>query len=398
MQTGKYSRTHYVLQSGILILLLMALNRSYSQDSNGNAIEIFGQLTSDLGSVNNAEIKIKEDDKNWLNVKFNKRTGEFNLALPLGHRFLFSFSQEGTIAKQISFNTRVEELYKNVEFDPFFFMVHLNDYTSTPELDTLFYREPVGKIYFSEEFVKFDYDREYNLYVRNKIARVKEEIELRQQMLAQRKEARRLDSIAKAQAVLIEEPVADATTSLQTGKGLQIPDSVENEPALTAEDTLISPVLADVKEDTLEQMVASTEGVPDVLEETVVEEAPVVEQPEKPIESERVAEEESVEVVEPLEEEKAEIKQPVAVVPTQSQAQKAPEPKPVNIGRKNGNEYEFHEYDNMQVTKIYVTKSRKTIIYSMYQYSDGKTKYYKQQPLTNDSLQINRQVFTQSIR
>ncbi|MFB6318706.1 hypothetical protein [Saccharicrinis sp. FJH54] len=354
-------------------------------------IEVFGQLTSDLGTLTNAEIKIKEDDFDWLNVKFNKRSGEFNLALPVGHTFLFRFTQDGTIAKQISFSTHTPEEYQNVEFDPFFFMVHLEDYTNTPEIDTLFYREPVGKIFFSEEFIKFDYDRDYNLYVKNKIAQVREEVQLKQQLLAQKAEQRRLDSIARANLLATTKTLRD-TLIMDELTDLDIPeDSLElavvDEPVDTVAEALSGSTVQTIQDDTV--LIASVE--PDEIagseSEVVVE---INETPEKSEET----------VVEILPEKNADETQPERSerVSVQERTESKPEPVPVPMGKSNGNEYEFFEYDNAQVTKIYVTRSKKTIIFSMYQYNNGSTKYYKQQPLTNDSVQINRDIFTRSIR
>ncbi|MFC0876453.1 hypothetical protein ACE01N_07650 [Saccharicrinis sp. FJH2] len=381
-----------------MILFLMGSFEGYAQDKDQNMIEVFGQLTSDLGTLSNAEIKIKEDDFEWLNVKFSKRSGEFNLALPVGHTFLFSFTQEGTIAKQISFSTKTPKEYEKVEFDPFFFMVHLEDYTDTPEIDTLFYKEPVGKIFFSEEFIKFDYDRDYNLYVKNKIAQVKEEVQLRKQLLAQRAEQRRLDSIANAN-MLAQMPTLKDTL-------IQDEDSATELPV----DTITFAVM-DLNPDSVLN-IHETDGIVAVTEDSVLtayveepQEIPVETGSEQPVVEKEPEEKEQN--FEALKEEIAE-EQPIAetkneelnepVNPVQTRTEKKPEPVPVAMGKSNGNEYEFHEYKNMQVTKIYVTRSKKTIIYSMYQYNNGNTRYYKQQPFTNDSIPINRDVFTRSIR
>ncbi|MFB6342038.1 hypothetical protein ACE1ET_09950 [Saccharicrinis sp. FJH62] len=380
-----------------VILFFIRGFEAYAQDGDQNMLEVFGQLTSDLGTLNNAEIKIKEDDFEWLNVKFSKRSGEFNLALPVGHTFLFSFTQEGTIAKQISFSTKTPKEYEKVEFDPFFFMVHLEDYTDTPELDTLFYKEPVGKIFFSEEFIKFDYDRDYNLYVKNKIAQVKEEVQLKQQLIAQREEQRRLDSIANANML----------AQMTTLKDTLILD--ENSATGLPLDT-ITVAVVDLKPDSVLN-IHEREGIVAVTEDSVLtayvdepQEIPVEATLEQPVTE--IEPEEKEQNVEPLKEiveeqpiaetKKEELNEPMN--PVQPRAEKKPEPVPVAMGKSNGNEYEFHEYKNMQVTKIYVTRSKKTIIYSMYQYNNGNTRYYKQQPFTNDSIPINRDVFTRSIR
>jgi hypothetical protein len=385
------------IKIGLLVLFLMiiVLFKGYSQKNDQNMIDVYGQLTSELGQLNSAKIKIKEDDFEWLNVKFNKRTGEFNLALPVGHTFLFSFTQEGTIAKQISFSTKTPEEYENVVFDPFFFMVNLEDYTNTPEIDTLFYKEPVGKIFFSEEFIKFDYDRDYNLYVKNRIAQVRDEMQLKQQLLAQQTEQRRLDSIVRKEMLSQTQALKDTLISADAFSEdtvpliavTEVPDTIGSWEDIKTEMPLDKDTVLLANMDT-----ASTQiPVESEMSEQIAEVKPDAEmkkiEPEEPDEKPVTNE---VEV--------QKTKSDVISTPNRSTVVKKPEPVPVAIGKQNGREFKYFENEDVQVTKIFITRSKKTIIYSMYQYRNGNTKYYKQQPLTNDSIQVNRDIFTRSIR
>lgn len=370
---------------------------------DGKFVEVFGQISTSQSSLSTVEIQIKEDAKPWLNVKFNKRNGEFNLALPLNHVFLFKFSQPGTVEKQIEFSTFCHEDYYDVEFAPFFFMVRLEDYTQTPELDTLFYSEPVGKIFFSEEFIKFDYNRDYNLYVKNKIAEVKQTIEEEKLLIARAVQ----DSINQAELLAQTTQSLIDTTKLNEGDSMMIaallPDSniqaLETEEILAVEKDADSLLLVSENVISVDIEPKEQKKAEEIVEESINEIAPVNETitlAENKVETKIEPEKEQIK------NDKEETK-PAAIntkteVRTQTTNATAKDPKPVSIGKPNGKEFDFKEYSDKQVTKVFITESRRTIIYSMFQYNNGRTRYYKQQPLTNDSIQISRDVFTKAIR
>jgi hypothetical protein len=80
------------------------------------------------------------------------------------------------------------------------------------------------------------------------------------------------------------------------------------------------------------------------------------------------------------------------------QSKPVSEPVPVSIGKPNGKEYAFNEDSDKQVTKIYLTDRGRTIIYAMFQYNNGRTLYFKQNAVTNDSIAISREIFTNALR
>ena len=355
----------------IAIIVLLVMFSEFLPAQDEPFIEVFGTLSTELEMLKNAQIKIKEDDKSWLNIKFSKRNGEFDLALPLGHMFLFKFIQEGTVEKIISFDTRVPKEYEKVDYAPVLFMVNLEKYSASPEIDTLFYNEPVGKFFFNEEFIKFDYDREYDLFVKNKIKEKEEEI-----LLAQK-------NATVEQLTLFVAETIDTTRDILS---LANPDDSIN----FVEPKAISTIQSDsvVVEEALvvaEVLNTEQEQVEMIVDQEAAKKQEVV------IEKQNVKHDYQAAMV------SDEPKESLTTTSTVQSATK-PEPKPMAIGLSNGKKTEFKQLENVHITKIYLTKSRKTIIYSMFQYSNGITRYYKQQPVTNDSISISKALFTQSIK
>ena len=413
----------------ILLFVFAVLFNSQSLFSQ-QIVEVFGQLTSAESSLNNAEIQIKRDNEGWLNVKFSKRNGEFNLALPLNHVYTFRFKQPGTIEKQIEFSTVVPDDYSQYVFDPFFFMVRLESYSASPEIDTLFYNKPVGKIFFAEEFTKFDYDREYNLFVREKVKEM-------EQLVAERQKTE-MDALL-AESSVFEDKVSDVVlandsvlTIAHTSDSLPVEMASINQvdPVITEATTLVEPVITVEKNDSLliaenNATVKSTplistipegatgsgtkpEDVQNAKEKSPVR-ANIEAEKEKPadVPQKLVTEENNSTTVQTKNSnvksaESASVKTSVEQVSTQTTAKQqvkpVPEPVPVSIGKPNGKEYAFKEDSDKQVTKVYLTERGRTIIYAMFQYNNGRTLYFKQNAATNDSIMISRDIFTNALR
>jgi hypothetical protein len=404
--------------------LCMYLQPVFSQQ----IVEVFGQLTTAQPSLNNAEIQIKRDNEGWLNVKFSKRNGEFNLALPLNHRYTFRFKQSGTIEKQIEFSTIVPEDYSAFEFDPFFFVVRLDNYSASPEIDTLFYNKPVGKIFFAEEFTKFDYDRDYSLSVREKLKETQVLVAQRQKaemdaLLAESLVVEKMDSdmvlvsdaaitIARASDSLSAEIMSVNVVEPVIAEVASVDEPVTvveiDDPAALSDSILVAQQLQAVSiEPDSEKEIENTTAVVTVPEQkvTVEEVKPVRTEVNNQIEKPEANRQELV--AEINKSTVADAKTPTAKLPAtqespqiadKQQSKPVSEPVPVSIGKPNGKEYAFNEDSDKQVTKIYLTDRGRTIIYAMFQYNNGRTLYFKQNAVTNDSIAISREIFTNALR
>lgn len=405
--------------------LCMYLQPVFSQQ----IVEVFGQLTTAQPSLNNAEIQIKRDNEGWLNVKFSKRNGEFNLALPLNHRYTFRFKQSGTIEKQIEFSTIVPDDYSAFEFDPFFFVVRLDNYSASPEIDTLFYNKPVGKIFFAEEFTKFDYDREYSLSVREKIKETEMLVAERQKaemdaLLAESSVLEKMDSdivlvsdaaitIARASDSLSAEimsmnVVEPAITEIASVDEPATVVEIE-EPAASSDSILVAQQLQAVSiepdnEKEIENTTTTNVTVPE-QKVTAEELNPVGTEVNKEIERPEINRQELVAQSNKSTTTDAKtptVKSPATQVTPQiankQQSKPVTEPVPVSIGKPNGKEYAFKEESDKQVTKIFLTDRGRTIIYAMFQYNNGRTLYFKQNAVTKDSIAISREIFTNALR
>lgn len=128
-----------------------------------------GSFKIEQGDVDGAMVTLKMDNRSAKKLKFNAN-GKFDIDLDYQHYYLFTFSKKGYITKKISINTKCPKGVAKVEMiEPFYFRVELNKNTNNIMVDTAFYNRPVGRIFYSKEFRKFDYDRDYSMAVQRKI-------------------------------------------------------------------------------------------------------------------------------------------------------------------------------------------------------------------------------------
>lgn len=381
-------------------------------------LEVFGQIKSEKTDLKTVLIRIQEDQGPFQEIPFKSRTGKFDLALPLDHVYTFEFSQNGCITKKIEISTICPSDFKETVFDPFYFSVQLDLYTETPGIDTLFYNAPVGKVYFAEEYQQFGYDREYILFVQNKINRAVEQaliasIEKSIQDSAQLEIDRRIaqealileaklqaEALRKAQiadSILLATQISDSLIALELASTVTVLPAEEATILDTASNLLAENKII-VKPEAAE---ITREAIADV------ESSPSLQSPkkeitkaEKPRKTASTTQKEVKEVpkvaalpkVRPKEEtiipaptrKVRPIDKPTTTIP---QFKKRPEPKT----------FENTMHTKGLWTRIFINDGGRVTKYTMIQYNSGKTAYYIQDQYQTDSLQISRSIFMRVI-
>ena len=146
---------------GIFLLPMQTMAQQFMVD---------GSLTVEQGELDGALITLKMDKKSPRKLKHSSSSGKFVVDLDYQHYYVFTFSKKGYITKQISINTKCpKSVAKGGMLEPFYFRVELNQKTNNTMVDTAFYNRPVGRIFYSKEFRKFDYDRDYSMAVKRKL-------------------------------------------------------------------------------------------------------------------------------------------------------------------------------------------------------------------------------------
>lgn len=276
-----------------------------------------GGLSVSGSTVDKASITLKTDGGAPKAVKFNSSNGSFSIKLLFQHQYIFSFSCDGYISKQISLNTICpKDVEKRGLEEPFFFKVELSKQTNNVLVDTAFYNRPVGRIFYSNEFDKFDFDRDYSLKVQKKIesytadkstesadkpawmaglvAEVKKEPEI--QTPVEEKSVEEVVIVAAepvvevapeivATAEIIETPVAETVVPVEEVISEVVPEEVESTPEIVATpeviETPVAEVVASVEEVIVPEVVESAPeivAIPEIIETPVTEVVALVEE------------------------------------------------------------------------------------------------------------------------
>ncbi len=113
---------------------------------------------------------IHQDKKIKVPVDIN---GVFNTILDWNEEYQLCFSKRGYISKKIDFNTHIPESFPKDHLYPYQLLVEL--FPLFPNADTVFFRNPVAKIHFSNHAYDFDFDMDYQLVIKNKIDALKKD-------------------------------------------------------------------------------------------------------------------------------------------------------------------------------------------------------------------------------
>jgi len=163
----------------ILVLLFLgwfisSLNL-LAQDAD--KVVAYGKLKIEWGANEQTKITLYQDGKE-IDTYFTTDNGKFEFVLQLNHLYLFHFEKAGYVAKKVEFNTQVPaKVTSDPDFEPFQdFDFNVTLFKTYPEVDTMFFVNPVGKIRYEASINDFDYDKEYTLEIIKRMEEIEDQI------------------------------------------------------------------------------------------------------------------------------------------------------------------------------------------------------------------------------
>lgn len=147
------------------------------QSQDNDKVVAFGKLKIEWGENENAKITLYQDGKKVDNF-YTKNNGKFEFILQLNHQYTFWFEKSGYVTKKVEFNTQVpDKVLKNPDFEPFpDFDFNVTLFKIYPDVDTMFFEKPVGKIQYNASLNDFDYDKDYNLEIIKQMEEIEKKI------------------------------------------------------------------------------------------------------------------------------------------------------------------------------------------------------------------------------
>jgi hypothetical protein len=221
------------IQKLLLAFIFLSMG-SVAVAQNDFLVVAFGKLKVEWGNQELTKITLYEDGKQ-IDLFYPKNNGKFEFSLKLNHQYMFWFEKPGFVTKKVNFNTQIPRaVLDNPDFEPFpDFDFNVSLFKAYPEVDTMFFTKPVGKIKYSADINDFDYDKEYTLEIVNRMEEIENEIIRRSQEedilskvenankkqnenMAALAEETRIDTLEQKKTPLKNEPVKQE--SLQNSK------------------------------------------------------------------------------------------------------------------------------------------------------------------------------------
>jgi hypothetical protein len=185
--------THFIFRYLSLLLCIATLSFAelYSQDKA--SVVAFGKLKVEWGNLDKTKITLYQDGTKLDNF-YPTDNGKFQFSLQLNHQYLFWFEKPGYVTKKVDFNTQVpSEVTSDPDFEPFpDFDFYVTLFKIYPDVDTMFFVNPVGKIKYDSKLNDFDYDKEYNLEIQRHMDEIEEQIKQKHD-----KEVKEIEDAAK---------------------------------------------------------------------------------------------------------------------------------------------------------------------------------------------------------
>lgn len=150
----------------------------------------FGKLKVEWGNLDRTEIQLFKDGKMVDEYSPARTNGKFEFPLELNHQYQFYFSKRNYVTKIVNFNTTVpDEVLNDPDFEPFTdFDFYVTLFESFPEVDTMFFKNPVGKIQYSRSKNDFDWDKDYTLEIQRKMEQIEADIRNKREQAKLKKE------------------------------------------------------------------------------------------------------------------------------------------------------------------------------------------------------------------
>lgn len=196
---------------GIITSLVIMVQFAVGQ---GNDVIIaYGKFKIEWGNTDDAKILLYEDGE--LSEEFSPpRNGKFEFNLILNHTYMFHFKKPGYVTKKVEFNTKVpESVTSHPDFIPFpDFDFHVTLFKTYPDVDTVFFVNPVGKIMYDEKINDFDYDKDYTMDMSKRMEEIEDDIRKKHDEFEkkEREKPKKEEEIIQPEPEIVEEDLAQA--------------------------------------------------------------------------------------------------------------------------------------------------------------------------------------------
>lgn len=182
----------------LFIILLFVNINLFAQDED--KVVAYGKVKVEVGNLDNTKIVLYEDGKEIETFRPGLNNGKFDFILELGHQYQFYFSKRNYVTKIVNFNTNVpDEVLNSPDFEPFpDFDFYVTLFETYPEVDTMFFKNPVGKIQYSPKDFDFDWDKNYTLEIQRRMEQIEEDIRNKREQAEKDRERKAKEAEEKA--------------------------------------------------------------------------------------------------------------------------------------------------------------------------------------------------------
>jgi hypothetical protein len=144
------------------LLLFLASSSVFAQGVGDQPYLVEGRVMVSSGMVSDVKAQCILDDE--VNDLALDDRGAFHVKLLWNRDYLFKFQKPGYITKSVRFLTHVPDLTQKESIQPFVLMVKISPVMK--DVDTAYFRTPVGFVRFSKEINDFEPVTDYDLLVK----------------------------------------------------------------------------------------------------------------------------------------------------------------------------------------------------------------------------------------
>lgn len=182
-----------------LILWLLLFSGLFTVAQPSNMLVTFGKFKVEYGDLQNTSITIYQDGKQ-IDKTSPDKSGKFEFRIELNHQYQFYFSKPHYVTKIVNFDASVpNDVLSSPDFIPFpDFDFYVTLFESYPEVDTMYFKNPVGKIKYSRTKNDFDWDKDYTLQIVRHMEEIEAEIRKKREDKILEDEKRKQEAEQKA--------------------------------------------------------------------------------------------------------------------------------------------------------------------------------------------------------
>ncbi len=149
-----------LIRCGLLLLWVVVAGNSYVYSQERYLVE--GRVIVQSGSPVGVKAQyVMNGNPRMLSLNAG---GEFAVKLEWDNEYLFEFQKSGYITKSVRFSTRVSNEAAKKSLQPYLLMVELSPLMK--DVDTAYFRSPVGYVRYSEAINDFEPVTDYDLMVK----------------------------------------------------------------------------------------------------------------------------------------------------------------------------------------------------------------------------------------